>query len=190
MKKFLIAIVLTIGSISANAEDLNLHYKGYADLYSGGTFPQYYYDSGVCFGFSTAHGIEMFDGLFVGAGIDLGVSTNTYYEGRYEYNEAFALFAVFVEGRYNFLRGRKISPFVGYRIGSGLHTFEGADSDFQTGFYTSPSVGCTFNFTEKFGMDVSLGYNFYGGSTYYSYRYGIEGSGNINGVVARIGVHF
>lgn len=187
MKKFLFVLVLCMGAICANAADLNLHYKGYADLYSGITIPQYYYDSGICYGLSTSHGVEMFDGLFVGAGVDVAVSTNSYYSGRYEYEENYALIAIFVEGRYNFLRGRKISPFVGYRIGSGIHTF---DENAHTGFYTSPSVGCTFNFTEKFGLDVSLGYNFYGGTTTYSYRYGIEGTGNINGIVAHVGVHF
>ena len=163
-----------------------VRYKGFGEL-NGGTFiPSKYYSAGVLLGISTSHGVELFDGLFVGGGIDINYFTFTEPgESSYDFDESdyAGNFAIFAEGRYNFLR--KVSPFIGLRIGGG---YEGVEE--QGYFYFSPAAGVTINLTKKFGLDASLGYSLWSGPSIHDddYRYGHSSS--FNGVSVRFGVHF
>lgn len=185
MKKilFMIAAVL-IAASSASA----VRYKGYGELNGGVFIPSDYYGTGGLVGISTSHGVEIIQGLFVGGGIDLNYVTFTEPTGgKYDYDESdySANFAVFAEGRYNFLRTSRVSPFVGMRLGGG---YEGVEE--QGCFYFSPAVGVTINITKKFGLDASVGYSLWSGASDDSddWRYGHSAS--FNGISFRFGVHF
>lgn len=190
MKKLLM-LISGILLCTSSAIAISPTYKGYGELYSGYAVPSNnnYYDAGPMFGLSTSHGVTLIDGLFVGVGIDAAVTyytygdTNRYGEQSTDYS---GLFAAFAESRYNILRTKRVSPFVGLRLGGGYTGY-----DEVAGFYFSPAVGCTFNFTKNFGMDVSLGYSLFTGDngdddSYYYNEY----AGNINCVSFRVGVHF
>ena len=183
MRKILALIVAMSTIVSASA----VSYKGYADDYVGVAAPSGE-DAGLLYGFSTSHGVQIIDGLFVGGGMDL--ASYVYFYPKYYVGygvSAATLFAVFAEGRYNFLRTKRVSPFVGFRVGGG---FNGYDKEFAV--YTSPAVGCTINITKRFGLDVSLAYGAFTGEGHQGFeenKYGIN-MRNIHSVSLRLGVHF
>lgn len=188
MKKFLLVLagtLLCMGSVFA----ISPSYKGFGELYTGYAVPSGdYYGGGTMFGISTSHGVTLIDGLWVGIGIDAALA---YYseEDHHSYTgsdlDYSGLFAVFAEGRYNILKTKRISPFVGLRLGGGVNGYDEIGA-----FYFSPAVGCTFNITKKFGLDASIGYSLFTGegkekgSSYNDY------AGNINCITFRFGVHF
>lgn len=197
MKKKLLLLAGILLCVSS-AFAITPTYKGYVEQYVGIAMPQNtdFYNGGSCIGFlTTSHGVQLFDGLFVGAGIDFAMTT--YQEcidhpGTSNYDTDFsALFAVFAEGRYNFLPKKRISPFAGLRLGGGFNGYDEVGA-----FYFSPAVGCTFNLTKRFGLDVSLAYSVFTGDKvkeYVDWRddYVITGhAGNINCLCLRFGLHF
>lgn len=183
MKKFIVFLlaVMSISSVQA------VSYKGYVET-SGGTVIPSVGDVGFSCGFATSHGVQIIDGLFVGMGVDLQLGMISDSEEDYYGDadvETKVLITGFAEARYNFLRTSKISPFVGLRFGGGWDD----NADFPC-LYSSPAVGCTFNFTKKFGLDVSLGYSLYsvlGDDYYFEYESGNEYS---HIVALRLGIHF
>lgn len=177
MKK-LFAILIAVCCISSASA---VSYKGYVETF-GGLSASTEYDAGGAWGVATSHGVEIIDGLFVGAGIEFALGIHEDY-GYYDYSvEAMPMLATFAECRYNFLRYSAVSPFVGARLGGGYDGYSESGA-----FYFSPAVGCTFNFTDDFGMDLSLGYDLYS-STYYDYDYVESSLANI--LAVRIGIHF
>ncbi len=186
MKKILLliaAIVITASSASA------IKYKGYGEVNGGAFIPGSYYGTGGMIGISTSHGVEIIDGLFAGAGIDANYVTYTEPgHGKYSVDESdyAGNFAIFAEARYNFLRKRRVSPFVGMRLGGG---YEGVEE--QGCFYFSPAVGVTINITKRFGLDASLAYSLWNGSDKDNdYGYNSDFSKSFHGVSVRFGVHF
>ena len=177
MKKLTILILALFAGIAANAQ---LRYKGYADLFSGVTIPQANAESGAYMGASTTHGVNIIDGLFVGAGVEMGA---VLYQDVYDYNkkelEYGAQVAAFAEGRYTFLN-KRFSPFVTGRLGLGNGDYED-----EVAFYASTLVGCTFNLTKKFGFDASMGYSLHTGTYEEEWGYG-----NISNITFRLGIHF
>lgn len=190
MKK-LFLIIFGVLLFASSAKAINPTYRGFGEIYTGYAVPSnnYYFESGPMFGLSTSHGVSLIEGLFVGVGIDGAISffkcgrPDKYGNLDSDYS---GFFAAFAESRYNILRTKRVSPFVGLRLGGGYTGY-----DEVAGIYFSPAVGCTFNFTKKFGMDVSLGYTLFGGDkgededSYYN-----DYAGNINCVTFRVGVHF
>lgn len=188
MKKLLL-LISGILLCASSAIAISPAYKGYGELYSGYAVPSNnsYYDAGPMFGISTSHGVTLIDGLFVGVGIDAAISFYSYgsYDRYGDKDSDFSgFFAAFAESRYNILPTKKVSPFVGLRLGGG---FTGYDE--VSGFYLSPAVGCTFNFTKKFGMDASLGYSLFTGDNGGHDSYYNDYAGNLNCVCIRVGVH-
>ncbi len=197
MKKAFLIFALMIAIATSASAEFTIRYKGYVDLNGGVMIPpsNTSLSTGSNVGVSTSHGVELFDGLFLGAGIDLeGYFHNEEYGSSYEYTELEAAIfgAAFFDVRYNFLRGRKVSPFVGTRFGGGWQSCD------ETGlFYFSPSVGVTFNFTERFGLDLGLAYKLYNSSVedeYYGGKYigTITTSENrsYNNIALTVGIHF
>lgn len=167
MKKLLLTATLAlITAVSASAVDIDIKYKGYVDTGGGLMFPSSdTYDCmidgvGYNYAVSTTHGIQLFGGMFIGLGLEANlVSYNEYdtsYHGYEESWEIGGLVTVFAEGRYNILREKKISPFVGLRIGGGYNGINEVGC-----FHFAPMAGCTFNFTDNFGLDVGLRYGMY-----------------------------
>lgn len=186
MKKILLliaAVVMTTAAASA------VRYKGYGELTGGAFIPSSdYYGMGGLAGISTSHGVEIIQGLFVGGGIDANLVTYTEPSGgRYSYEETdyTGNFAVFAEARYNFLRTRKVSPFIGTRIGGG---YEGLQE--MGCFYFSPAVGVTINLTKKFGLDASVGYSLWSGPSDEDDHDSKYFCNTVNGIALRFGVHF
>lgn len=197
MKKLLAILFAACCISSASAAS----YKGYVETFGGLSIPSEG-DLGGTWGVATSHGVEIIDGLFVGAGIDFSLGMTEYYTYEtYDYSyydfvdydvEIKPLFATFAECRYSFLRYSRVSPFVGLRLGGGYNGYSEAGA-----LYFSPAFGCAFNFTDNFGMDLSLGYSLFTGSSdegyigYGDYVYGVEYSlPSVSCVNFRIGIHF
>lgn len=179
MKKILLIIVVAIlGTGMSHA--IEPKYKGYAEFYTGFAAPQQFADLGFMYGTSTTHGFKLLDELFVGLGAEVGVSYYNETFGRYKESDYSVLCAIFADGRYNFLCEEKFSPFVGYRMGVGYNGY-----DENVGLYLSPSAGCSFNLTEKFGFDASLGYRLYTGS-----HKNNDWFGNVSCFTVSVGIHF
>lgn len=162
MKKIILFFAALVAFASTASAEFQIRYKGYVDFGAGVMFPgdDGDFDSASSFSLSTSHGVEMFGGLFVGGGIDLtgAMYSREYSSGSYYSTELDGGFlgAVFADVRYNFLRNRKVSPFIGTRFGGGWQSFDEAGL-----FYFSIPMGCTFNFTKRFGLDVGLSYKLY-----------------------------
>ncbi len=167
MKK-LFAILFAVCCISSASA---VSYKGYVDTSTGLVVST---DEDLCslWGVSTSHGIQIIDGLFVGAGLELALASEID-----DYEDVYFLGAMFSEARYNFLRKKKVSPFVGLRLGAG---YDAICEDFA--FYTCPLMaGCTFNFTKKFGLDVGLQWNVYTCDA---------GDDQSHSIAIKLGIHF
>lgn len=192
MKKIL--LILTILLIGASTATAQVRYKGYVDLQGGVMVPpgNSDYETGPSFGISTSHGVELFGGLFLGGGLDITGCFYTYedYYSHEDETDAGAFINVFADVRYNFLRGRKVSPFVGTRIGGGWQSYDEAGV-----FLFNPSVGVTFNFTKRFGLDVGLNYKLNNTTTddYIGsgrYRTEVKENCSYHNIAISVGVHF
>lgn len=192
MKKIL--LILTILLIGASTVTAQVRYKGYVDLQGGVMVPpgNSDHETGPSFGISTSHGVELFGGLFLGAGLDITGHFYSYdvYNSDETETDAGAFINVFADVRYNFLRGRKVSPFVGTRIGGGWQSFDEAGV-----FLFNPSVGVTFNFTKRFGLDVGLNYKLNNTTTddYIGsgrYRTEVKENCSYHNIAISVGVHF
>lgn len=184
MQKQLLSLILAI-SATLSAVALDPTYKGYVEQGGGIMFIEG--ESTIGYQLSTTHGVELFEGLFVGGGLQANVMGAPGYD--FDYDDLYAQVVFFAEGRYSFLREKRVSPFAGLRIGGG---YEGLS---ECGcFYLSPAAGVTFNFTEKFGLDLSIAYDMYTLPEYeiYDYHYGYDyyHRSLLNGLNLRIGLHF
>ncbi len=101
-------------------------------------------------GMSTSHGLVIMDGLFVGAGGDIALSPE-------HYTNPMVLFA---EGRYKFMN---------LRAGGGLGFYDNDGC-----YYISQGGGCSFDLTEKFGLDASITTSLYNSTFAFSFRVGIH----------------
>lgn len=188
MKKIL--LVMTLALVAATSASA-VRYKGYVDTFGGASFPpgETLYESGPSFGISTTHGVELLQGVFVGAGLEVIGTAYEEYTSIYHNSkdtDFTALVAVYAEGRYNFLRTKRISPFLGVRIGGG---YQGYDE--EGCFYFSPQVGCTFNLTKRFGLDVGIGYGLFSSRVELEHTYGYESTTlNYSNLSIRFGIHF
>lgn len=174
MKKHLLLLIIAIcGALSASA--ISPHYKGYASVTLGGIYPSNNHDiDHSSMGIQTSHGVELIDGLFLGAGLNLQVT----------FNGEDAVGSLFTDVRYSFLRTKRFSPYVGYKVGVGYTSFMD-----NMMFYMSPEVGCRFDLTKRFGFDVGLVYDLYSG-TDTSYDYTKVKHVAVNCISLRLGVHF
>lgn len=179
MKKIFTTLALCAAA-AVPAFALTPTYKGFGEMQTGYAIPSgKFYDGGAMYGLATSHGVSLFDGLFVGLGAELDLTYYTEHDYHEDDTDYSALAVLFAEGRYKILRTKRVSPFVGLRLGGG---FNGIDE--EGCFYFSPAAGCTFDLTERFGFDASIGYElFTGGSKDWQ-------AGNINCIAFRIGVHF
>ena len=195
MKKLLLTATLAlITVVSASAVDIDIKYKGYVDTGAGLMFPsneETYMDGlGYNYTLSTTHGIELFKGLFLGAGLEANlIGYNEKEDYGYNYGEESfevgGLVTVFAEARYNILRTKKISPFVGLRIGGGYQSI-----DEESCFHFAPMAGCTFNFTKNFGLDVGLRYGLYSSGADDDDDYYDSSSYIYNTLNVFVGIHF
>lgn len=194
MKKIILILVAVLSMTTTALSQVNAHYKGYLDLSGGLLIPSGDSDGdlGESFGLSTSHGVQLFNSLFLGAGVDLtgAVYAREYKSGKYSYDTELEwgfLGAAFFDVRYNFLKDKKVHPFVGTRIGGGYQSY-----DEEPLIYFSPSAGVAFNFTKKFGLDVFLSYKLYTStveSDYYNGHY-YDDTYSYNGINLSVGIHF
>lgn len=185
MKKILVLLAYSLISIHS-AFAISPSYRGYVETGTGyaGITNDEHMGGGMLWNISTTHGFDILDGLFVGLGVDITIPTFKEYEsGKHEDYMFTTQFyaALFAEGRYHILRDNKFQPFIGMRIGGGYN----GNSQVGT-FYLSPALGCSFNLTEKFGFDASLGYSLFTGDVYNEDL----GRSNTNCITFRLGVHF
>ena len=172
MKRLLLACLIALSGVLSSSA---VRYQGFVETSYGVFAPSKYFKSGPELGFSTSHGVEIEPGIFVGIGLDWlfggykEPDNNSDYDFAYYQN-------MFVEGRYSLYPNKKITPFVGLRFGAGLGGYEGGGSLLHP--CISPAVGCSFNFSQRCGIDVGIGYVFRGtesvttipvGSVYSSY---------------------
>ena len=191
MKRFLLACLIALSGVLSSPA---VRYQGFVEGCAGVYTPSKILKSGPEIGFSTSHGLEINPGLFVGVGADImfGFYEDPQREPIYGTSPSDAYINSFVEGRYRILPLKKISPFVGLRFGAGYGNCYNADTVCP---YISPAVGGSFNFTRKFGMDISLGYVFHGTIDYIHYVNPLDEHAVIdkianNSIQLRIGIHF
>lgn len=128
MKKILIAIAcICLAAATASAQDFAFKqgYRGNVGIGVG--FPDGG-NTGIMV--ETTHGYSFGNGLFVGGGV-----------GFQNYGGDVSLIPLYVDGKFSFLEGRKVCPFVELRLGPSFWVGEGAS---VTGFYFSPRAGIDF----------------------------------------------
>lgn len=197
MKKIILLLTFVLTIATTAIGQVNPQYKGYVDFSGGILFPGGAADgeTGESIGLSTSHGVQLFNSLFLGMGVDLtgSVYAREYRSGKYSYDTELEwgfLGSAFFDVRYNFLKDKKVTPFVGTRIGGGYQSYEE-----EPLVYFSPSAGVSFNFTQKFGLDVFLSYKLYSTSVesdewnYETEKYYID-SYNYHGINLCVGIHF
>lgn len=156
MKKLI--LILAVAACCTVAAEAKVRYKGYVESSLGfTTAPR----GGAQVGyFSTSHGINIIDGLFVGLGAE--ISTVDYFTAiaaRLDdpmYSEQLSAFA---ECRYSFLRTKKVSPYVAIRQGFGggytEYLNEAVLGNFGS-YLNLTLIGITVNVTRRFGFDAGL----------------------------------
>lgn len=157
MKRLLLVVAMVLSGVIASSA---VRYQGFVESHFGVFVPSGYYKIGAEAGFSTSHGIEIVPGVFLGLGGDLLLGS--YYNSPVYDNgsHGIILFNPFIEGRYSILPFKKASPYVGLRLGASLGSLE--DSNDNVFPYLTPAIGCSFNLSRKYGLDLGLGYVYYG----------------------------
>lgn len=179
MKKSIVLLLVVLSTAVSAMGQLNIHYKGYAELSDGVLIPagDAGREVGVSVGLSTSHGVQLFNSLFVGGGIEV--------TGEQYYDDFKCIGVGFFDARYNFRKGQKIQPFVGARIGGGYQSLSELSC-----FYFSPSSGVSFNIREKFGLDATLAYKLYRSVDTDTYFYESKYNYLYNGITLSVGIHF
>lgn len=184
----LILFIVFTTAISAFAQ-VNVHYKGYVDFSEGIIIPGgdiITRNTELSLGLSTSHGIQLFNSLFVGGGIE--VSGTQYGSGHSDYygkREWGVLGVGFIDVRYLFRKDHRVQPFVGTRIGGGYQSIGELSC-----LYFSPSGGISFNIREKFGLDLSIAYKMYHSTEHENYYYKTDWNYLYNGITLSFGIHF
>lgn len=134
--------------------------------------------------FSTSHGYQFNPYFFLGAGVG------------YQYCDKadFGVIPVFLDARYNMMKGR-ITPFLGLKAGYSFDTgYDGDElSEGGLGFYCVPSVGVRIILRRNFAANLSLGYTHQviDYDDYASRGYGIYGDKESwEGVSIKAGIEF
>lgn len=192
IRKLTIVLLSLLGLMATQAAELDIHYKGYVGLFGGYAVPQREIKGAPLYGISTTHGATIVDGLFMGAGLNVGISP---YRVRYDnhleesHKSNAVLTAVYAEVKYNIMSDKRISPFLACRVGPEYNGF-----DKNIGLYANPYVGCTFFFTDRFGLDVGVGYEYYGGKPENDIHNGSytkdQTFGNVNCITFSMGIIF
>ena len=164
------------GGLDGNGPEAG--YKGFAEL--GYTIKVGDYGSGRL-AFSTTHGYQFNEYLFVGAGAGVSYFTESEDCG----------IPIFADVRVNFLNN-SISPFSDVKIGYAVSSVEG--------FYFNPSVGCRFGFVNNLALSVSFGYELHMFDYYlwycswhvdhYDTYKSLEGKRNCGGLTMKVGFEF
>lgn len=173
-KHILLALCIGLSAVSASAQ----HYRGFLDFTTtipvsntdGTTFED---ASGITIGGTTSHGVQ-FKNLFIGAGVGAMIIPDT---------GCFGL-PVFVDGRWDFFRGRTVNFFVGCKLGYVINAIEkyGIYLDYGKsysyyvdngnvyeshwtscaggygGIYFQPSIGIRFRLNRIMGINFALSY--------------------------------
>ena len=111
----------------------------------------------------------------------------------YNFLDKSCFIPIFVDLRANFINGKYI-PFFDFKCGYSVLAKDGDSGG--GGMYMTPSVGCTFMTSEKFGITLSVGYVFQWSSVAYldytdtDYTFYQENNKNLGGVSFKVGVIF
>lgn len=156
MKRFLFLIATAIISISASALQPQCGYRGFVDwsnyldidlgflVGEGG-------ETKVFTGFTTSHGYQFNNWLFVGGGA--GYEYNLNWKKYHHRDESRYVIPVFAEARLD-ARWNRFTPFFSVRLGANLAE--------HGGIYFSPTVGYRFNWGRKSAINFGLGVTLYG----------------------------
>lgn len=161
-KSFLMLLCTAIALPSIGQTVKGPRYRGFVD----GTFlvgNDGVYASGFNMkggGFTTTHGYQINDHIFVGGGV--GYYRMSYdMEGDYDYfgetDYSYDIVPVYTNFRYQIARCR-VSPFIDVKLGSAI-------SD-DIGLYFSPSTGVRIGLAGKMGLNITMGYTAMQGMVY------------------------
>ena len=151
MKKFLLALCVILAGISANAQDFNRGYRGYADL--GYTIGVGDYEFGR-FEISTTHGYQVNPYFFVGAGVGFHFMSKYETKGMeipLDVRDSKVSIPLYVDFRGTFMK-TKFAPFVDVKLGHFLTNHDG--------FYANASAGVRMKTVGKQAVSLSIGYTF------------------------------
>ena len=148
MKKLITLAIAACLGISSMAQsefrDRHMAYKGFANIGLGSAF--YDDESSTSFSFTTSHGVQINPTFFVGAGIGVELSSNSYSGG------ATAIAPIFGQARINFLN-KPISPYLDFKGGGSVGDFKGG--------YVEPSIGVSMPVANRFAINFSFVYILY-----------------------------
>lgn len=174
MKKFMFAVLIAVTTLcSSYASEPQRGYRGFVEWdnsfcnlpYFDNSTGEYEKDLQWMIGFTTTHGYQINNNLFVGAGILLNLGFPML-EGT---------IATFLDVRYDRCLN-KFRPFGDIRIGYANVGY--ALTDEKGGIYISPTVGHRFNWGGKFGVNIGVGATVQskkgGADTFFTLRTGIE----------------
>ena len=120
--------------------------------------------------------------LYVGGGVS---SQSFPSQDNFKASDDFTNSNLFAAIRVNFLN-KRITPFIEGKVGTSIpYSGELADELKTWGGYFSPSVGCHFGITRRFGINLSAGFNFHS----YSFD-AYDENLSITSWVIRLGVDF
>lgn len=159
MKKFFLLLILLILPFLAFSRQPERGYRGFidSDNFLLANFSFLSGDGGESTfwtGFTTSHGYQFNDWLYVGAGS--GMVYNTGWKSR-SIDSNRCIVPLFAEVRFDAKWGR-FTPFFSAQIG-GNFTVKGAEGG---GIYASPMIGYRFNWGRKSAINLALGATMYG----------------------------
>ena len=134
------------GQGKATVYNSNGSYSGQAQTFDNNTFIE----------LETVHGYQFNPWFFLGA----GVGSQGFTENDKVGEDGFVTSNVFGDFRVNFLYSR-ITPFVEGKVGISSPFSGELEEYLTTGIFFSPSIGCHFGISRRFGIDLSVGYNYH-----------------------------
>lgn len=163
MKKYLLMLLCAAMALPSMGQTVKgPRYRGFVD----GTFlvgNDGVYATGINMkggGFTTTHGCQINDHIFVGAGVG-------YYRMSYDEENRFGywddsyysadIMPIYTNFRYQIL-SRRVSPFIDVKLGSAI-------SD-DAGLYFSPSTGVRIGLADRMGLNITMGYTAMQGMVY------------------------
>lgn len=116
-----------------------------------------------CFGISTTHGIGIKEIGFLGIGIGIDVEKLGYFKGVNYYLGDRYIVPIFFYGKYNFIHNKKITPYIDFKIGTGVEqnnsiTYDNNDN--VPMFFFNPRIGLALDIRNSRSISIAIGYNF------------------------------
>lgn len=163
MKKYLLMLLCAAIALPSMGQTVKgPRYRGFVD----GTFlvgNDGVYATGINMkggGFTTTHGCQINDHIFVGGGVGyyrMSYDEDSGYGDWWDTDYSYDVVPIYTNFRYQIL-SRRVSPFIDVKLGAAI-------SD-DTGLYFSPSTGVRIGLAGRMGLNITMGYTAMQGMVY------------------------